>query len=184
MKGKIPSVADLKMEKNSRFNTSNLFLGAFLLIGMIGCNHTSADKSHIYRILKNRQIIKTTFQRPNDSTKINNYSIVEGNNLVFSFNHIPQTSQEEPDSRSESIVFQVDPNLSSFRYKNAQIDSINGYYMQDSDTLIQKSIEKGLITGKKMSDSTWNVRMSIKVPTGKGLIDKKIDHTFTIQKIK
>ena len=172
------------MERSIRIVYSNLFIGVFLLVSLIGCSHTSADKSRIYRILRDRQIIKTTFLQSNDSTKINNYSIVEGDNLVFSFNHIPESNQADPNSNSESIVFQVNPNLSSFRYENAQIDSIHGYYMQDSDTLIQKSIDKGLITGKKLNDTTWNVQLSVKVKTNKGLIDKKIDHRFTIQKIK
>lgn len=172
------------MEKSIRIVSSNLFIGTFLLISMIGCSHTSADKSRIYRILRERQIIKTTFLQPNDSTKINNYSIVEGDNLVFSFNHIPETNQTDPNSNSESIVFQVNPNLSSFSYKNTQIDSVHGYYMQDSDSLIQKSINTGVITGKKLNDTTWSVQMSVKVKTNKGFIDKKIDHNFTVQQIK
>lgn len=172
---------DLRIQKAKM----SLFISLFVLVSLSSCNQSSdKSKSHIYRILRNRQIVKTTFEQPNDSVNVNNFSIVNGNDLVFSYNHIPQTDPASRKSYSESIVFQINPNLTNFHYQDAQIDSIHGFYMQDSDTLIQESIKDGEITGKRVNDTTWNVHLSVKVRGQNGLMTRTLNHNFVVQKIK
>lgn len=176
----------LHPESKILFHPSGLatFLFLILLSSLTACSSSSHDKSHVYRILKHRQIIKSTFVQANKKTKVYNFSIVDGSDLVFSYSHIPESTNGPSNNTNKSIVFQINPDLTSFSYKNAQLDSLHAFYMQDGSDLSQYPIYEGTISGKKIGKSDWNIHMNIHVQTKDGMINQKINHTFNIEVIK
>lgn len=98
----------------------------------------------------------TTYQR-------NNYTIVDGNKLLFDYNHSgAQCDYISDDEWGERLVFQIDTNT-NFEFKDDEILSTNCFYQQYGAWVNhnQYQIKNGIIKGEKISANKWQITVNI-----------------------
>lgn len=143
-----------------------------------GCSRANKNNGEVFRILHNKKIIK------NDSAAsgLARFQIKRGSNIVFSYNKIVSDIKKDTIiNRSESIVFQVPPNVKRFDYKGtAVIDSAHAFYMISAPKLAQYPISGGEIKGHKLNDQKWQVDLSVTINAGGTVKSRHIRHTFAV----
>jgi len=141
----------------------HLYLFVLLITAVLGgCSEGRYDctpESITGHITEGKQIIveyDTTYKR-------NNYFIKDGNNSVFEYKHAgAQCDNTADDELLKILAFEVDKNATQFRFEGNEITTSNGFYQQSGTwTSGNYEIKSGQIEGKKISESKWQVTVSV-----------------------
>lgn len=149
-----------------------------LCLSLLGCSQNQTDL-YFYKYFKN-----STIDLP---TTDNSYtaSIISGDKLVFEYTYDLEADPEIPDSQfKETIIFEIDPTLNEFAYSNQELVDSNTYYRQlcfcpTDDSIL---ITNGTISGRKLSERTWEVDILIDIdfPSGLPFLDKQVSGVFVL----
>lgn len=96
--------------------------------------------------------------------KRNNYTIKDGNNLVFEYIHTrAQCDYIADDEWGETLIFQVEDQNSNFEFTNDEILVTNCFYQQQGAWVNHKQyqIKSGAIKGEKISGNQWKITADI-----------------------
>jgi hypothetical protein len=102
-----------------------------------------------------------------NNSKIDSWSygiaVFPGNKTVFDYSFKINTGTE---TFSNTIEFEVDSNTTIFRYSDSVLKTHNAYHIYRSENDHARSmnapkIDKGVITGEKLTDSTWTINIDI-----------------------
>ena len=142
----------------------------FLCIILVSCNENNSDLKNTringvssYIFQKNKLIETTTLE--NSYLKFGN--IITGNKTVFEYRFDADDNEQIADDEySETIRFQIDPNLDSFHYENSEMENskitFSKYCYCYFPLEASKNVSpKGRIEGVKISDSKWNIKIDV-----------------------
>lgn len=112
-------------------------------------------------------------------------TIENGNNLVFEYEYVLEADPDIADSGfSETILFEIDPTLNEFTYSNQELVDSNTYYRQlcfcpTDDSIL---ITNGTISGRKLTERTWEIDILIDIdfPSGLPFLDKQVSGVFVL----
>jgi hypothetical protein len=101
-------------------------------------------------------------------TQINGKSLYmqkDGKGQVFVYAEVHDCSEINDDEVFESIVFSIPDNTQEFEFKDDQLSTIKCNYDIGGAWVISlsKSVNKGTISGRKISNSLWNIKANIVV---------------------
>jgi hypothetical protein len=94
----------------------------------------------------------------------NNYSVVNGNKLVFEYNHTgAQCDHIIDDEWGERLIFQVENNNADFEFVDDEILLTNCFYQQYGAWVNhnQYQIKNGTVKGEKISENEWKIIVNI-----------------------
>lgn len=98
----------------------------------------------------------------------NYYSVVDGDKLVFTYNHVgAQCDHIMDDEWGEKLIFQIDDNLTAFQYTDEEILVTNCFYQQYGAWVDghQYPVNTGTIKGEKTAENEWEVIVNIEINT-------------------
>lgn len=96
----------------------------------------------------------------------NNFIVTAGNNLLFEHIHGgAQCDHISDDEWSEVLIFQIDKNLSFFRFEDEEILSTHAFYRQIGAWVVSipYGVNSGVISGEKLNENQWRVTVDIEV---------------------
>lgn len=137
-------------------------LFALLFIACENENNPCDPESFSAKLIPNKEIVvefNTEFNR-------NNFTLTEGNKLVFEYIHgRGQCDNIIDDEWAEILTFQIDNNLSSFRFENDEMLSTHAFYRQIGAFVVSipYGVSSGVITGEKIANNRWLVTVDIEV---------------------
>ncbi|HMC02351.1 MAG TPA: hypothetical protein VKN14_15030 [Flavobacteriaceae bacterium] len=94
----------------------------------------------------------------------NNYSVVNGNKLLFEYNHTgAQCDHIIDDEWGEKLIFQVENNNADFEFVDDEILLTNCFYQQYGAWVNhnQYQVKNGTIKGEKISENKWEIIVNI-----------------------
>ncbi|MBD0833475.1 hypothetical protein [Aestuariibaculum sediminum] len=94
----------------------------------------------------------------------NDYSIIEGNKLLFEYNHSgAQCDHFIDDEWGEKLIFHIEISQTKFEYNENDILLTNCFYQQYGAWVNHNKyeIKNGILKGEKISDSTWEITVNI-----------------------
>ena len=143
---------------------SKLFLfGVFIVIGMISCNkddHNCDPETINAKWTLGGEIVvdyNTEFER-------NEYSISNGENILFEYNHSgAQCDDIYDDEWGELLTFSINSETTNFEFTNDEIITTNCFYQAYGAWVRhnQYQIKDGTIKGEKISESEWKIIVSV-----------------------
>jgi len=113
-----------------------------------------------YEILENSKIV---IQDEEQMT----YTIEPGNFTVFCYRYVAEDEEDIADDEfTESLVLEIDPNLSAFDFNSEELKSSTCIISNECFCTWRGYgyVEDGKIQGNKNSDGTWNLIVDIKTP--------------------
>lgn len=142
-----------------------LFL--LFLLGIIACDQNDIDESctperflsTITTDLKIEKVFNTELQK-------NVYDIINGDQLVFAYIHAGAECDDILDDEwGEQLLFEIDPGVSEFDLTDNEILTTNCFYNQFGAWVSHEQIEvnKGRIQGVKISETQWDINVSVEV---------------------
>ena len=139
------------------------YLYIFLLAcGFLACDSDCNSDIEIGTITPER----TIFSVP-DSIFNFIYKVEPGENLLFTFtHHFPECINIDDDEAGQEITFEVPHQLISFDFEGIEMAQLNAFYREIGAWAHpdwHSKIMSGRINGEKMSESEWNVNLSILV---------------------
>jgi len=154
----------------------NYILTLLLIILLVGCNNKTNKSIEEFTFTENSKIILESEYEGTFS------KIRSGEHLVFTYYF---QKEEHPDisddEYAESIIFEINPNLSTFSYADDELMSVNSYFDKYCFCVIEGSIQisKGTIKGVKIDDQTWNVEIDVTFTDNDIDVFKTINGSFT-----
>lgn len=143
----------------------NTYLILFLSLFVLSCNiNDDNNNCHPETTLTTSESEKEITFEFNEDAQRNHYQVVNGNKLVFHFNHVAaQCDDIIDDEWGEILIFQIEDNIQEFEFIDDEILSTNCFYYQYGAWVSghQQNVQKGLIKGVKTSDNTWEVIIDI-----------------------
>jgi hypothetical protein len=94
----------------------------------------------------------------------NNYSVVDGNKLLFKYNHTgAQCDHIIDDEWGERLIFQVENNNADFEFVDEEILLTNCFYQHNGAWVNhnQYQVKNGTIKGEKISENEWKIIVNI-----------------------
>ena len=94
----------------------------------------------------------------------NNYSVIDGNKLLFEYNHTgAQCDHIIDDEWGEKLTFQEEDNNFEFEFVDDEILLTNCFYQQYGAWVShnQYQIKNGIIKGEKLSENEWEITVNI-----------------------
>lgn len=112
-------------------------------------------------------------------------SIENGNNLVFEYKYVLEADPDIADSGfSETILFEIDPSLEEFTYRDQELEGINTYYRHICfcESIESILVNSGSISGTKINNNSWNIDINInfRYEQSQPLTNKQISGTFIL----
>jgi hypothetical protein len=118
--------------------------------------------------------------------KRNDYSIKDGENILFEYIHIGAECEDRYDDEwGENLTFIVNKDTTDFEIKNGDIENLKCFYQEYGAWVRhnQYQIKDGIIKGKKRLDNTWEISVSVlTTPLFDDVQPKKIEFTGTFNK--
>ncbi len=118
--------------------------------------------------------------------KRNNYSVIDGNKLLFKYYHVgAQCDFISDDEWGEELTFQVEKNSANFEFVDDEILLTNCFYQQFGAWVMhsQYPIKNGMIKGEKISGNEWRITVNIETtPLFQNEPSRKIEFTETFIK--
>lgn len=109
------------------------------------------------------------------------YIIEDGNNIVFTFRHIKDDTNALDDEYVDVLRFEVEQGATEFSFDNNTLKNSTvvynawGAWSGVADVLVTD----GFISGKKVDGKTWDVLISVAVPTyNEGSQMKNLYHAY------
>ena len=108
----------------------------------------------------------------------------EGNDIVFLYEYNAEDKlNTQDDEYSEFIRFQINPIITEFNYSDEELNSINLVFSKScfcpiNDDAIKDVSPKGIISGKKISETEWDITIDV---TFYGDEQKNISSIFTLK---
>jgi hypothetical protein len=186
---------DMNYLKSSKHS---IFLLPILLISAVVALLTSCDANNIhkpdvtysYTFQKNAAIKIDTVNvsaGQHDITTALHFSILNGQNLVFSYKKHHSSSKEVADaSSSKVLVFQVQADTTRFSYHNNGIQQIHAFYQQDcycpggGDAV---KVTQGIISGERLNPVTWIIRVDVTIDYFGNTVHLKFHQPFYDKKV-
>lgn len=114
-------------------------------------------------------IAKTTAEKEiivkfNTEFERNDYTVEDGNNLVFEYNYTrAQCDYIADDEWGETLIFQVEDQNNNFDFTNDEILATNCFYQQQGAWVNhnQYQIKRGVIKGEKISENQWKITVDV-----------------------
>jgi hypothetical protein len=125
----------------------------YLSIFSIGCNDDNCDDAEMTYLISNAEITL-------DTSLALGIEIVDGDNLVFDFEHkFRECKDVNDDERYENVYFQIDKTVVELYVTDEDLLRYNCYYRQSGawGTTIQL-IETGTLQADKRNDNEWDVQ--------------------------
>lgn len=163
------------LKVNKKYFSACFLFMVFLISA--GCSKSEKDGNEVYRILHGKQIVKIDSMGPG----LAKFQIKRGTKTVFSYNKIETSAN--PDTivnRSESIIFQIPPNIGEFDYTGVAIDSSHAFYMTDAPKLMQYPVSGGEIKGHMVGDKKWQIELNVNIKTNGSTISRHVKHEFSV----
>ena len=169
---------------------SNTIIFLFLIIGALSSctleNDNDDDmsqrneESFIYQYHLNSQIKEEI----NDSGH-SNATIVSGDKIVFEYQFVfGDLVYIADDEFTESILFEVDPDLNEFRIETEELNNSNAIYGLFCYCMYYGyyDISSGVIEGVKLEDGNWEVSMDVTIVfEGDVSSNAEVDHIFVLK---
>ncbi|GAA3565619.1 hypothetical protein [Snuella lapsa] len=96
----------------------------------------------------------------------NNYTVSNGDKLVFEYNHSgAQCDDIIDDEWGEKLTFQVELGETEFEFSNNEILLTKCFYQQYGAWVshVKHEVEKGTIKGSKVSNKTWSITVDVEI---------------------
>lgn len=143
----------------------NLFVIWLLIFaGLPSCNKNDDKNCHPETVnakwVQGKDIVvnyNTEYQR-------NEYSIVDGENILFEYNHSgAQCDDRVDDEWGEIFTFIINKETTNFELSNADILGIKCFYQEYGAWVRnnQYQIKDGMVKGKKISENKWEISVSV-----------------------
>ena len=139
---------------------SNLLV--LLTLGIISCKDNSNCSPEISR--STWSINKTILIEYNSENQQNRYSILEGDNRLFEYNHsAAQCENIYDDEWGEVLTFAIPNEITDFKYEDDNILETRCFYTQYGAWVRQNhyEIKNGMIKGEKKSENEWIITVSV-----------------------
>ena len=94
----------------------------------------------------------------------NEYVIVDGENILFQYNHSgAQCDDVYDDEWGEGLTFVISNESTDFEFANEEIVDIKCFYQQYGAWVRhnQYQIKDGIIKGKRISENKWKINVSV-----------------------
>ncbi|MBD0824838.1 hypothetical protein [Aestuariibaculum marinum] len=131
----------------------------------LSCNNDDDENDcHPETILSNWNTQKEIVIEFDTEFNRNNYNIVDGNKLLFEYNHIgAQCDHIIDDEWQENLVFQIENTSVAFEYIDNDLLLTNCYYQQLGAWVNhnQYQVKNGTIKGEKLSENEWKIIVNV-----------------------
>ena len=142
-----------------------LFLiGLLILTGLSSCNKNDDENCHPETVDANWTLGKEIIIDYNTEYQRNDYSIINGENILFAYNHSgAQCDNIYDDEWGECLTFIINKETTNFELTNEDIMGIKCFYQEYGAWVRhnQYQIKDGIIKGKKISEKEWEIIVSV-----------------------
>lgn len=164
----------------------NAIILSLTMIGLslAGCKQTGVNPTNCrdgkctYSILANQSI-----EIDRSDSLWQDVDITAGTQLVFEYEYIKNDKENIADDEyTERIYFEIDPELSSFNFRDADLEGIN---------LVKQPIcfcipilwtpVSGTLTGEKLTETTWQVEMDVVFEREGETSESSFNATFEVE---
>lgn len=157
-----------------------------LSLSLVACN--KFDDNHVlksvsyyeYKAEVGKQLVLQRDTIAKDDIR-ERYVVEDGDNIVFTFRHISDDTNAYDDEYVDVVRFEVEQGATSFSFDdNTFKNSTVVYYAWGAWTgVTDVLITDGFISGRKVDDKTWDVLISVAVPTyNESSQMKNLYHTY------
>jgi hypothetical protein len=98
-----------------------------------------------------------------DTSETPNFSIVEGSNMVFEYQHLAaQCDDVFDDEWGEILYFAIDTNATEFQNTDEQLAEIQCIYnLEGAWVGARERVKLGSIAGEKLSEKLWRISIDL-----------------------
>jgi hypothetical protein len=159
LKIKIIFITILQPLKNMK-----IFIKFLVLISLALTSCSKENEEYFsYTFSENKQLNIETY----DESYMKFSNIVEGTNLVFEYEYSAEDKVDiSDDEYSEFIRFEINPTLTEFTYKNAELSDIKTVFTKKCFCGFMYELNKdeapiGTISGLKISQTEWTISIDV-----------------------
>jgi len=159
LKIKIIFITILQPLKNMK-----VFIKFLVLISLALASCSKENEEYFsYTFSENKQLNIETY----DESYMKFSNIVEGTNLVFEYEYSAEDKVDiSDDEYSEFIRFEINPALTEFTYKNAELSDIKTVFTKNCFCGFMYELNKdeapiGTISGLKISQTEWTISIDV-----------------------
>lgn len=142
-----------------------IFLSLLILTSFSSCTSDKSENDcYPEAVISNWTTEKEIMVDFDTEFERNNYSVVNGNKLVFEYNHTgAQCDHIIDDEWGEKLIFQVENNNADFEYVDDEILLTICFYQQYGAWVNhnQYQIKNGTVKGEKISENEWKIIVNI-----------------------
>lgn len=141
-----------------------IYIGLLILVGFSSCNVNNDENCNPEKVNSKWSLGKEIIVNYNTDYQRNEYSIVNGENRLFEYNHSgAQCDDVLDDEWGEKLTFIINNATSNFEFVNENILEIKCFYQQYGAWVRhgQYQIKDGTIKGEKISENEWEITVSI-----------------------
>lgn len=157
-----------------------------LSLSLVACNKyenpfVDQEAQFEYKTERNKQLIKKVDTITSDYIR-ERYVTEDGDDIVFTFKQLKGFDNEVYDDEYTDIIrFEVPASATEFSYKGHTLLQAKVIYGAQGawGGVSDRSVTEGIVSGKKIGDKTWEVMISVNVPTyEEGENNKNLYHTY------
>ena len=139
-----------------------------MLLGIIACDQNELEgnctqEGFLLSTITTDQKIEKVF---NTELQKNVFSITNGNQLLLTYTHVgAQCDDIIDDEWGEQLFFEIDSEITAFDLNDDEILTTNCFYREFGAWVSHEQIEvnKGRIDGVKISETQWDINVSVEV---------------------
>ena len=141
----------------------NIVIGILLIIGLISCEND--DKNcNPETVVSSWSLGKEIAVNFNTEFERNDYSIIDGENRLFEYNHSgAQCDDIYDDEWGEKLTFIINKESTEFEFADEDILETNCFYQEYGAWVRhnQYQVKDGIIKGEKISGNRWSIIVSV-----------------------
>jgi hypothetical protein len=135
-----------------------------IFIGLSSCNKKDDENCNPEKINTKWTLGKEIIVNYNAEYQRNEYSILDGENILFEYDHSGAECDDIYDDEwGENLTFIINKETKGFELLDGDIVDIKCFYQEYGAWVRhnQHQIKDGIIKGKKISENTWEINVSV-----------------------
>ncbi len=150
----------------------------FIYTAFCACNNRCDSDVETYTFQADKAIEITS-----DTTSMFDFhTISNGDMIVFIYWHMaPDCRDIDDDEYGEELIFQIPKNLTEFQFTNDELVEAQCRYREFGAWAIPYTapITEGTLSGRKTSDESWEIEVSVQIIKQLGRIPDRIEFETT-----
>lgn len=137
---------------------------SLIFVGLTSCNNKDDENCNPETINANWTLGKDINVNYNTEYQRNEYSIIDGENILFEYNHSGAECENIYDDEwGEKLTFTINKDSTNFELTDDKIIEIKCFYREYGAWVRhnQYQIKNGRIKGKKISAKEWEIIVSV-----------------------